>query len=74
MGSGGYLCIEMVGVGITTEAIDALVHQFLVSQGAYPAAINFFGFPKTICASVNEGKSLRVTLPPSGLCCIVELQ
>lgn len=40
--------------GVTTEAVDSLVHQFLISQGAYPAAINFFGFPKSICASVNE--------------------
>ncbi|KAL8271998.1 hypothetical protein Esti_004122 [Eimeria stiedai] len=42
--------------GKTTEDIDAAVHLFLVSQGAYPAAINFFGFPKSVCASVNEGE------------------
>ncbi|XP_026191893.1 uncharacterized protein LOC34624291 [Cyclospora cayetanensis] len=40
--------------GVTTEEIDAAVHRYLVSQGAYPAAINFFGFPKAVCASVNE--------------------
>lgn len=47
-----FLCTS----GVTTEEIDRLVHEYIVSEGAYPAAVNFFGFPKAVCASVNEGQ------------------
>ena len=57
-----YLCFDALLSGVTTDAVDAAVHQYLISQGAYPAAINFFGFPKSICASVNEGKPYRICL------------
>lgn len=48
------IAMNMSKPGVTTDAIDAAVHQYLISQGSYPAAVNFFGFPKSICASVNE--------------------
>ncbi|KAL8455841.1 hypothetical protein Emag_000415 [Eimeria magna] len=53
------IAVDASKPGVTTEDIDAAVHRFLVSQGAYPAAINFFGFPKSLCASVNEGEPSR---------------
>lgn len=40
--------------GITTDEIDRLTHLEIVRNGAYPSPINFHGFPKAICASVNE--------------------
>jgi len=43
-----------VAPGVTTEAIDALVHEAAVSRGAYPSPLNYHGFPKSCCTSVNE--------------------
>ncbi|KAJ2806652.1 hypothetical protein H4R21_000778 [Coemansia helicoidea] len=40
--------------GTTTVAIDAEVHRFIVAQGAYPSCLNYMGFPKSICTSVNN--------------------
>ncbi len=42
-------------MGITTEDIDKVVHDYIVSQNAYPTPINYMGFPKSVCTSVNEG-------------------
>jgi len=38
----------------TTEDIDKMVHDYIISQGAYPSPINYMGFPKSVCTSVNE--------------------
>jgi methionyl aminopeptidase len=44
-----------VGVGITTEKIDEIVHNFIVKElNAYPSPLNYYGFPKSVCTSVNE--------------------
>jgi len=40
--------------GMTTDDIDALVHEFTVKNGAIPAPLNYRGFPKSVCVSVNE--------------------
>jgi methionyl aminopeptidase len=40
--------------GITTDALDRIGHDFLISHGAYPSTLGYRGFPKSICASVNE--------------------
>jgi len=40
--------------GITTDEIDKLTHLEIIKQGAYPSPINYCGFPKAICTSVNE--------------------
>jgi hypothetical protein len=45
---------SMAVPGTTTDAIDAAVHDFLVSRGAYPSPLLYCGFPKSICTSVNE--------------------
>jgi methionyl aminopeptidase len=39
---------------ITTDDIDALVHERIISYGAYPSPLNYSGFPKSVCTSVNE--------------------
>jgi methionyl aminopeptidase len=40
--------------GITTETINALVHEYTLAHQATPAPLNYRGFPKSVCVSVNE--------------------
>lgn len=40
--------------GVTTDEIDKLCHSEMINSGAYPSPLNYFGFPKSICTSVNE--------------------
>jgi methionyl aminopeptidase len=40
--------------GVTTDELDAIGHDFLVAHDAYPSALGYRGFPKSICTSVNE--------------------
>ncbi|BBK37947.1 methionine aminopeptidase [Allostella sp. ATCC 35155] len=40
--------------GITTERLDRLCHDFIVEHGAIPAPLNYKGFPKSICTSINH--------------------
>jgi len=40
--------------GITTDAIDAIVHQAYIDLGGYPSTLNYHGYPKSLCTSVNE--------------------
>ncbi|HDM10764.1 MAG TPA: type I methionyl aminopeptidase [Desulfobacteraceae bacterium] len=41
-------------VGMKTEEIDRLVYDFTIKNGAVPAPLNYKGFPKSVCVSVNE--------------------
>lgn len=43
-----------VKAGITTEELDRLCHDFIIQHGAIPAPLNYRGFPKSICTSVNH--------------------
>ena len=45
---------EAVRPGITTDAIDEIGHDETVRLGGYPSPLNYRGFPKSICTSVNE--------------------
>ncbi|EJD44034.1 methionine aminopeptidase [Auricularia subglabra TFB-10046 SS5] len=40
--------------GITTDEIDAIVHQAIIERNAYPSPLNYRNFPKSVCTSVNE--------------------
>jgi methionyl aminopeptidase len=40
--------------GVTTDRIDAVVHEFLLDNGAYPSTLGYRGFPKSCCTSLNE--------------------
>jgi len=40
--------------GVTTEQIDQLVHDYTLKHGHVPAPLNYQGFPKSCCTSVNE--------------------
>jgi methionyl aminopeptidase len=45
---------EMVAPGVTSDEIDAYVHQLCIERGAYPSPLNYNHFPKSVCTSVNE--------------------
>jgi methionyl aminopeptidase len=40
--------------GVTTGLLDRLCHDFIVAAGAVPAPLNYRGFPKSICTSINH--------------------
>ncbi|KAB2944024.1 MAG: type I methionyl aminopeptidase [Hyphomicrobium sp.] len=45
---------EHVRPGVTTEELDERVLQFALDNNAYPAPLNYRGFPKAICTSINH--------------------
>lgn len=45
---------EAVEPGVTTEEIDRLAYQYIISQGAKPNFLNYAGFPATACISIND--------------------
>ena len=40
--------------GMSTEDINTLVYDFTLAHGAIPAPLNYEGFPKSVCTSINE--------------------
>jgi methionyl aminopeptidase len=48
------LLVDEVKPGVTTEALDELVYAFAMEHGAIPAPLNYRGFPKSICTSLNH--------------------
>ena len=45
---------SLVAPGVTTDAIDARVHKEILERGGYPSPLNYRGFPKSVCTSINE--------------------
>ncbi|MCY3860688.1 MAG: type I methionyl aminopeptidase [bacterium] len=45
---------ELVAPGVTTDSIDSQVHEEIVRRGAYPSPLNYRGYPKSVCTSINE--------------------
>lgn len=45
---------EMITPGLVTDEINAFVDEFTRQNGAIPAPLNYNGFPKSVCVSVNE--------------------
>jgi methionyl aminopeptidase len=50
--------LDMIGPhvvpGVTTEHLNTLCHDFILAHGATPAPLNYRGFPKSICTSINH--------------------
>jgi methionyl aminopeptidase len=50
--------LELTGAavrpGITTDEIDAIAHEAYLQLGGYPSTLNYHGYPKSLCTSVNE--------------------
>ena len=49
-----YLLESEIKPGITTDDLNTLAHDFTIKNGATPAPLQYRGFPKSICVSVNE--------------------
>lgn len=45
---------EAVKPGITTIELDAIAKRYIEKQGAEPSFLGFYGYPASICASINE--------------------
>jgi methionyl aminopeptidase len=50
--------LDMIGPyvqkGITTDELNTICHDYIIKNGAIPAPLNYHGFPKSICTSVNH--------------------
>jgi len=49
-----YEAAKAIAPGVTTDELDAVAHEYMLDHGAYPSALGYRGFPKSICTSVNE--------------------
>lgn len=45
---------EKICAGMSTEEINTLVHEYTVSHGGIPAPLNYQGYPKSVCVSIND--------------------
>jgi len=45
---------EFLQPGITTDDVDAYVHDLFIERGAYPSTLHYHGYPKSLCTSANE--------------------
>ena len=43
-----------VAPGVTTDELDRIGHEYVCDHGAYPSTLGYRGFPKSLCASLNE--------------------
>ncbi|MCO4794397.1 MAG: type I methionyl aminopeptidase [Bacteriovoracaceae bacterium] len=55
------LAAEVMGViaphvkpGVSTLELNDICHNYIIEKGAYPSPLNYHGFPKSICTSLNE--------------------
>ena len=45
---------KIIKEGVSTEEIDALIHKLTLEAGGTPAPLNYKGFPKSVCTSINN--------------------
>lgn len=45
---------EKIHAGMSTEEINQLVHEYTIAHGGIPACLNYSGYPKSVCVSVND--------------------
>ncbi|KDQ26789.1 hypothetical protein PLEOSDRAFT_1077617 [Pleurotus ostreatus PC15] len=48
------LAASHIRPGVTTDEIDEVVHNACIERNSYPSPLNYRGFPKSVCTSVNE--------------------
>ena len=46
--------MEKAQVGMSLDELDRIVNDFIIADEAYPSAIDFMHFPKSVCLSVND--------------------
>lgn len=45
---------ELIRPGVSTEEVNSFVHNMTLEQGAIPATLNYRGYPKSVCTSIND--------------------
>lgn len=45
---------DMIKAGVTTNEINRWVHDYTLQKGGIPATLNYNGFPKSLCTSINN--------------------
>ena len=45
---------KQIRIGMSTAEIDEIVHRFTVEHGGIPAPLDYQGFPKSVCTSINN--------------------
>ena len=48
------LVVDQMRPGVTTDHLNTLVHEFTIKNNGTPAPLNYRGFPKSICVSIND--------------------
>ena len=48
------LVAERIGAGVSTEEIDKWIYDYTVEHGGIPADLDYEGYPKSVCTSINE--------------------
>jgi len=48
------LVSQNIKEGMSTEEINKIVHDYTIAQGAIPAPLNYMGYPKSVCTSLND--------------------
>ena len=43
-----------ISPGVTTDYLDQVCHQACIAEGGYPSPLNYNGYPKSLCTSINE--------------------
>lgn len=49
-----YAAAAIIAPGVTTDDLDAVIHDYIVEHDAYPSTLGYRGYPKSCCTSVNE--------------------
>lgn len=48
-----FACLK-AEAGMTTDELDYITHAEMIKRGVYPSPLNYAGFPKSICTSINN--------------------
>lgn len=48
------LVAQTIKPGMTTDEVNTIVHNYTIEQGGTPAPLNYEGFPKSCCTSIND--------------------
>lgn len=48
------ICLNRAKAGMTSNEVDDIVHEAIIKSDAYPSPLNYVGFPKSVCSSLNE--------------------
>ena len=49
-----YMVAERIAPGVTTAEVDQWIYDYTVEHGGIPADLNYEGFPKSVCTSIND--------------------